>query len=52
VVQGFAFLAVFAMTVAPLRRWRAPPSFTRGLHLTGGGLFTLLAARLVLTERS
>jgi threonine/homoserine/homoserine lactone efflux protein len=52
VLQGFAFLAVFAITVAPLRRWQAPPAFARGLQLAGGGLFTLLAARLILTERS
>jgi threonine/homoserine/homoserine lactone efflux protein len=52
VLQGFAFLAVFAITVAPLRRWQAPPAFARGLQLAGSGLFTLLAARLILTERS
>lgn len=52
VVQGFAFLALFVLLVAPLRRWQPRPAVTRGLHLAGGGLFALLAARLALTERA
>ena len=51
VVQGFAFLAAFALLVAPLRRWQAGPVLTRGLHVAGGGLFMLLAARLALAPR-
>ena len=52
VVQGFAFLALFVLLVAPLRRWQPRPAVTRGLHLAGGGLFALLATRLALTERA
>ena len=51
IVQGFAFLAVFVLLVAPLRRWHPRPSVTRGLQLAGGGLFALLAARLALAEK-
>ena len=51
IVQGFAFLAVFVLLVAPLRRSRPRPAITRGLNLAGGGLFALLAARLVMAER-
>jgi threonine/homoserine/homoserine lactone efflux protein len=51
IVQGFAFLAVFVLLVAPLRRWQPHPIVARGLHLAGGGLFGLLAARLALAER-
>ena len=52
IVQGFAFLALFVLLVAPLRRWQPQPAVTRGLHLAGGGLFALLAARLALIERT
>ena len=51
IVQGFAFLAAFVMLVAPLRRWQPRAAVTRGLHLAGGGLFALLAARLALAEK-
>lgn len=51
VVQGFAFLAGFALLVAPLRRWQPRPAIARGLNVAGGGLFALLAARLALTSR-
>ena len=51
VVQGFAFLAGFALLVAPLRRWQPGPAIARGLNLAGGGLFALLAARVALTSR-
>jgi threonine/homoserine/homoserine lactone efflux protein len=51
VAQGFAFLAAFVVAVAPLRRWQPQPALSRGLHLAGGGLFALLAARLALAER-
>lgn len=52
VVQGFAFLALFVVLVAPLRRWQPRPAVTRGLHLAGGALFAWLAARLALVERA
>jgi threonine/homoserine/homoserine lactone efflux protein len=51
VVQGFAFLAIFVLLMAPLRRWQAPVAVARGLQLVGGSLFALLAARLALVER-
>jgi threonine/homoserine/homoserine lactone efflux protein len=51
VVQGGAFLIVFALLVAPLRRWRTSASLRRGLQLAGAGLFAWLAARLALVER-
>ena len=51
IVQGFAFLAIFVLLIAPLRRWQPRPALMRGLHLAGGGLFALLAARLALAER-
>jgi threonine/homoserine/homoserine lactone efflux protein len=50
VVQGFAFLAIFVLLLAPLRRWQTPAAVARGLHLVGGSLFALLAARLALAE--
>lgn len=52
VVQGFAFLALFVLLVAPLRRWQAPAAVTRGVQVAGGSLFALLAVRLALAERS
>jgi threonine/homoserine/homoserine lactone efflux protein len=52
VVQGFAFLALFVLLIAPLRRWQAPAAVARGLQLVGGSLFALLAARLALAEQS
>jgi threonine/homoserine/homoserine lactone efflux protein len=52
IVQGFAFLAAFVLLVAPLRRWQPRPAITRGVHIAGGSLFALLAARLALVERS
>ena len=51
IVQGAVFLAAFVLLVAPLRRWQPRPALARGLHLAGGGLFALLAARLALAER-
>ncbi len=51
IVQGAVFLAAFVLLVAPLRRWQPRPALVRGLHLAGGGLFALLAARLALAER-
>ena len=51
IVQGGIFLAAFVVLVAPLRRWQPRPAWARGLHLAGGGLFALLAARLALAER-
>lgn len=52
IVQGFAFLALFVLLVSPLRRWQPPPAVVRGLHLAGGGLFVLLAARLALAAKA
>jgi threonine/homoserine/homoserine lactone efflux protein len=46
VLQGFFFLVAFVLLVAPLRRWQPRPGVVRGLHLAGGSLFALLAARL------
>ena len=52
IVQGFGFLAVFVLLVAPLRRWQPRPAVTRGVQLAGGALFALLAGRLALAERA
>ncbi|MDH4288509.1 MAG: LysE family translocator [Aquincola sp.] len=52
IAQGFVFLALFVVLVAPLRRWQPRPAVTRGLHLAGAGLFALLAARLAFVERA
>ena len=53
VVQGFVFLALFAIAVAPLRRrWRPSDLWRRSLLAGGGLLFAGLAARLALAERS
>ena len=52
IVQGFAFLALFVLLVAPLRRWQPRPAVARTLNIAGGSLFALLAARLALTERA
>jgi len=52
VVQGFAFLAVFALAVAPLRGWRPSDLWRRSLLAGGGLLFAALAARLAIAERS
>jgi threonine/homoserine/homoserine lactone efflux protein len=52
VLQGLAFLAVFVLLAAPLRRWQPRPSAARSLNLAGGSLFALLAARLALAERA
>ena len=51
IVQGFVFLAVFVLLVAPLRRWQPRPAVARGAQLAGGSLFALLATRLALAER-
>jgi threonine/homoserine/homoserine lactone efflux protein len=51
VVQGGAFLLLFALCVAPLRRWAAPPAAHRALHAGGAALFTALAARLALARQ-
>lgn len=51
VVQGFAFLALLVLLVAPLRRWRPGDAWRRGLQAGAGALFALLAARLALSER-
>ena len=47
VAQGTLFLLLFVFLVASLRRMRASPLLQRGLHVLGGTLFTLIAARLV-----
>ncbi|MDQ2733666.1 MAG: LysE family translocator [Pseudomonadota bacterium] len=51
VAQGFLFLILFSLLVAPLRRWRPSPAWRRSLQASGGLLFAGLAARLALTER-
>jgi threonine/homoserine/homoserine lactone efflux protein len=51
IVQGGAFLLLFVLLVAPLRRWRAPAALQRGLFAGGAALFAALAARLALTPR-
>ncbi|HEY6087342.1 MAG TPA: LysE family translocator [Burkholderiaceae bacterium] len=51
IAQGSLFLVAFVLLVAPLRRWQPGPSVVRALHLAGGSLFALLAARLALAER-
>lgn len=50
VVQSTAFLVLFVLLVAPLRRWRPGPAVRRALDGAGGLLFALLAARLALTR--
>jgi threonine/homoserine/homoserine lactone efflux protein len=52
IVQGFAFLALFVLLVAPLRRWQPRPVVARTLNIAGASLFALLAARLALAERA
>lgn len=51
IVQGYLFLALLVIAVAPLRRWRAPAAVRRGVWAAGGGLFMALAARLALAQR-
>jgi threonine/homoserine/homoserine lactone efflux protein len=51
IVQGWLFLALLVIAVAPLRRWRAPAAVQRGVWAVGGGLFMALAARLALAQR-
>jgi len=50
VVQSTAFLVLFVLLVAPLRRWRPGAAVRRALDGAGGLLFALLAARLALTR--
>jgi threonine/homoserine/homoserine lactone efflux protein len=52
ILQGFAFLALFVLLVAPLRRWQPRPAVARTLNIAGGSLFALLAARLAFAERA
>jgi threonine/homoserine/homoserine lactone efflux protein len=52
VVQGGLFLIVFALLVAPLRRWGTSAALRRGLNVAGAGLFGWLALRLALVERA
>ena len=51
VAQGFVFLVLFTLLVAPLRRWRPSQAWRRSLQASSGLLFAGLAARLALTER-
>ncbi len=51
VAQGFSFLVLFVLLVAPLRRWRPKDAWRRSLQAGGGLLFAGLAARLALAER-
>ena len=52
VLQGAAFLLLFVVCVAPLRRWAVPPAGLRALNAGGAALFSALAARLALAERA
>ena len=52
IVQSTVFLLLFVLLVAPLRRWDAPAALRRGLFAGGAALFTVLAARLALTQRA
>jgi threonine/homoserine/homoserine lactone efflux protein len=52
IAQGALFLVLFVLLVAPLRRWQPQPWTRRALHGLGGALFTMLALRLALTEKS
>jgi threonine/homoserine/homoserine lactone efflux protein len=52
VAQGFLFLALFALLVAPLRRWRPSDTWRRSLQAGGALLFAGLAARLALAEKT
>ncbi len=45
-LQGIAFLALFAVVVAPLRRWRPSTAWRRSLQGGGALLFAGLAIRL------
>ena len=45
-------MIAFVVLVAPLRRWRASPTWRRGLNAAGAGIFVWLAARLALVERT
>jgi threonine/homoserine/homoserine lactone efflux protein len=51
VAQGFTFLALFALLVAPLRRWQPADAWRRSLQASSGLLFAGLAARLAFAER-
>jgi threonine/homoserine/homoserine lactone efflux protein len=51
VLQGTAFLALFVLLVAPLRRRATRPRVRRGLQGAGGLLLFGLALRLALTEK-
>ena len=51
IVQGFSFLALFTLLVAPLRRWKPSDTWRRSLQASGGLLFAGLAARLAFAER-
>jgi threonine/homoserine/homoserine lactone efflux protein len=51
VAQGLLFLIAFVVLVAPLAGRRAPDPLRRGLEAAGGGLFTLLALRLAMSQR-
>jgi threonine/homoserine/homoserine lactone efflux protein len=52
IVQGYLFLALLVIAVAPLRRWRAPAAVQRGVWAVGGSLFMALAARLAFAQRA
>ena len=50
--QSLLFLVVFALLVAPLRRWQPAMRWRRALQATSGLLFAGLAARLAWAGRS
>ena len=51
VVQGFVFLALFAASVSPLRRWQPSGAWRRALQAGAGLTMAGLAARLALADR-
>jgi len=51
-VQGIAFLALFAIVVAPLRRWQPSNAWRRSLQGGGALLFAGLAARLAFAGKT
>ena len=51
VAQGFVFLVLFALLVAPLRRWRPSQAWRRSLQ-AGGGLAVRRARRAAGLDRA
>lgn len=49
-LQGIAVLVIFAIAVAPLRRWQPSVAWRRSLQAGGAALFAGLAARLAFAD--